>query len=409
MSYRPALLVFFLILVIYLLFAGRFKFYFPKTNRDYFSRLSHSFLSGKLDIPYPGYSPNDLSFSGGKYYLYWGPLPAIILTPIVFFFGTDISDIFYTAIFGAVNVFLMYCLFREFKQYIKIKLSDSDLILLTFCFAFGTIHFYLSTLGTVWFTSQIMALTAFIISVLLLFRYLNRNKSKYLVLSIFFLGFASLGKYTFLLSIPLYFGLLYREHRLTGFNILKLVSTLSFFIFLILVYNTIRFGSPFENGLTSMAVNSKFYQDVERFGYFNFYYIGRNIYYFILNPIQLIPKLPIIKPDPEGNSILFTSPIFFLIIYGWYKRYFKFHKMIFRLLFISSLLMLFPVFLYYGVGWYQFGYRYALDIYPFLFLILLLIANKYKKITLLSLVIISILINVAGTFWMMDFGKYAYF
>jgi len=401
--------IFIVTLLTYLTFAGRFKFEYPKTNRDYFTRLSYSFLQSKLDVSYPGYSPNDLAFYKGTYYLYWGPLPALILLPFVYFLGTDMSDIFYTAVFGAINIFLISILFLEFKRYCKLRISTNLILLLVICFAFGTIHFYLSILGTVWFTSQIISLTAYLLSLFFLFQYLNSNKYSKILLSVVFLGLTALGKYTFLLSLPLYLGVLYHNHKLAFNQWVKLSSVLFLFITLIFIYNHLRFGSPFNNGLKFMQVNPKFYSDIANYGYFNPHYISRNLYYFLLNPYQFVVTKPFISPDPNGNSIFFTSPIFILLLISWYQKHFKVNKLIAKYILLSIILMMFPVVLYYGGGWYQWGYRYALDIYPLLFLLLLLIINKYEYFVVLTLVIISILINLCGTYWMMEFAKYAYF
>ncbi|MBI3380082.1 hypothetical protein HY029_04970 [Candidatus Gottesmanbacteria bacterium] len=400
LSNKLVLSVFIAVLIVYLGFAGRFKFYFPKTSRDFFTSLSYSFLHGKLDIPNPRYSPNDLSFYDGKNYLYWGPLPAILLLPASFLWGKNLSDIFYTVIFGTLNVLLMYILFYEFKLFEKLKISTGNLILMTFCFAFGTIHFYLSILGTVWFSSQIISLTVYILSLLFLFKYLNNEKYFYAILSIFFLGLSILGKYTFLLSVPLHFEFLCKKSRMPNEKKIKLILILLLFIVMIAIYNYLRFNSIFENGLRFMQINPKFYLDIKNLGYFNLYYLFRNLYYLLFN-LNL--------PDPTGNSIFITSPIMLLILHGIYKKYFKKKNFIFQLLLTTSVLILLPALLYYGGGWYQWGFRYALDIYPLLFLLLLLIVNKYNKYIVFSLSIISIIINLYGTLWMLDFAKYAYF
>lgn len=406
---RFAIIVFVVTLIVYLLFAGRFQFNFPKTNRDYFTRLSESFSQGKLDIPYPGYTPNDLSYFKNKYYLYWGPLSALILLPITTLFGTQVSDILYTVFFGSLNSLLIYLLFLEFQKFTKLKISQSMDLLLAFCFAFGSIHFYLSILGTVWFTSQILTLSAYLFSLFFLFKYLNDKKSLYVFLSIFFLGASTLGKYTFLLSVPLHFGLVFVQNRKSVALMIKLSALLFVFIAMTLLYNYVRFGSILNNGLSLMQINSRFFDDIQKYGYFHVVYIFRNLYYLLLNPLRMSTSNPYILPNPNGNSIFYTSPIFLVILYGLFKGFFQKNKRLFTVIVSTAVCMLLPVLLYYGGGWYQWGFRYALDIYPLLFLLILMAIPRCNKRVVYILVFLSIFINIYGTLWMMDFAKYAYF
>ncbi len=101
------------ILVIYIWFvsAGLLKYFVSETN--YFDLQANAFAKGQLALdvtPDPAllafkdeslYEPEnrigipvlwDATLYNGKYYLYWGPAPALLLTPIKLFYQPDIGD-----------------------------------------------------------------------------------------------------------------------------------------------------------------------------------------------------------------------------------------------------------------------------------------------------------------------------
>ena len=61
------------------------------SNFHYYNYLADAFLHGQLPLRLLPPTTQDLSFYQGQYYLYWGPLPAIILMPFVALFGVGFS------------------------------------------------------------------------------------------------------------------------------------------------------------------------------------------------------------------------------------------------------------------------------------------------------------------------------
>ena len=68
---------------------------FGVTPTAYFNYLADSFLHGQLHLRLLPSSLHDLSFFDGRYYLYWPPMPAVVLMPFVAIFGVNFSDIFF--------------------------------------------------------------------------------------------------------------------------------------------------------------------------------------------------------------------------------------------------------------------------------------------------------------------------
>src|SRR5688572_16233902 len=60
---------------------------FRVTETAYFNFLADSFLHGQLHLRLMPETLHDISFFNGKYYLYWPPMPAIVLMPFVAVFG----------------------------------------------------------------------------------------------------------------------------------------------------------------------------------------------------------------------------------------------------------------------------------------------------------------------------------
>jgi len=71
------------------------------TTTHYFTRLADAFIDGRLYLNDIGKDiPIDLSFYNGKFYMYWGPVPALVLVPIQYFSNAPIGDFFLAFLFG---------------------------------------------------------------------------------------------------------------------------------------------------------------------------------------------------------------------------------------------------------------------------------------------------------------------
>ncbi|OGG02501.1 hypothetical protein A2W14_01740 [Candidatus Gottesmanbacteria bacterium RBG_16_37_8] len=175
-------------------------------------------------------------------------------------------------------------------------------------------------------------------------------------------------------------------------------------IFLYFFYNYIRFNNPLETGQSYIIENPHF--EIKKIlGSFNLKYLFHNSYYFLINPLKLRFSYPYISPDPQGNSIFFTSPLFFLlfgIIANGKSN--KNRSFLYICLFTAGFIILSFIF-YSSTGWIQFGYRYALGIIPFLILALAWVIGDYSKIIVMTLFILSVIFNTIGAFWMLQINS----
>src|SRR5690349_3886952 len=101
----------------------------------YFNYLADSFLHGQLHLRLLPLVRQDLSFYDGDYYLYWPPLPAIVLMPFVAVFGVNFSDVFFTILVASVNVGVVALLLRAAREEHLIESDELTRALLILFFA----------------------------------------------------------------------------------------------------------------------------------------------------------------------------------------------------------------------------------------------------------------------------------
>lgn len=405
------LIVFFISVSVYIYFAGRFKFFFPLTIYNYFSFLAEAFLHDSLAfISNPPYL-QDLTTVGDKVYMYWGPAPVLLILPFIILFGIGISDALYTCLIASFSPLILYLLLQQVQKLGLIKLSDYQRIILCIFFAFGTIHFYLSIFGTVWFTSQVISILYLLISLLFITKFSEFKSLKTLIVSSIFFGLAVNSRTTLIFYTPLFLSFLLIPYLKNAKPVKSLLTPLVIFVLIGILlfalnsfYNYFRFGSFFENGYRSHHFTAHFSQDQQKYGFLNSYYIPKNFYYMFVNLPPVTNKFPFFSFDSEGNSILFTSPLLLILILIIKKKYWRDSEL--KLINFSILLGFFLTILlllhFWGTGWVQFGYRYLLDIVPFLIILLAEVITELPIILITILLVISILINFLGTLWFLN-------
>jgi hypothetical protein len=187
LRYRDALpwLVYLTTGVVYGYFSMRItgNIFTPTHFNDYIYLLD-SFVHGHVNVnPVSTY---DLSLYHGKWYLYWGPAPLLLLWPFYLIWRVNASDVLFTMLGGVANVVLIYLCIREMKIYFSISLSLMAEVFLILTFAFASPNFFLSLAGKIWFTNQIFATTFLLLFYFFFFQYLNTSKLYSIVASVAF-------------------------------------------------------------------------------------------------------------------------------------------------------------------------------------------------------------------------------
>jgi hypothetical protein len=350
--------------VIYVFFASLKGSIWGTSHHPYFNHLADAFLHGQFHLRLiPAFSDHDLVFFQNQYYLYWLPLPAVLLIPFVALFGAGFSDILFTLIVAAINVGLVAKLLCLGCQRGLFVLSDIQRALLVLFFAFGTVHMTMAPLGRVWFTSQLVGFCFTILAFIIPLRL--KGWSAFLLTG-FVVACASLTRLhlLFIGIWPAYY--LIQKHRAEGFK--KVSSYIAVGLLPLIMagviffgYNWVRFGDILNVGLDYHKMSSRFTDDYWRYGFLNIRYVPRNLFYqYIAYPLFLGRNILM------GGSLFLLSPLFFAIFSGIFRGKPRI-SVIFLVL--TIIVVNFPILLLMGTGWVQFGPRYTLDFtIPLLFL-----------------------------------------
>ncbi|MFI5220178.1 MAG: hypothetical protein ACHQNT_11895, partial [Bacteroidia bacterium] len=366
-----------------------------------------AFLQGHLYLEPRGTSL-DLAFYHNKYYIYWPPVPVLVYMPLVALFGVDLPGALICASFGACNVWLIINIAESLNTRLSLNLPNPVKYFTAIFWGLGTVHFYMSISGEVWFISQIMAQTFLLASILLIL-----NRAHICIAGVFF----SLAVYTrnnllfsALFIIPLFLSLNNKRDKLKSI----LLFSIPFILFSIanLWYNYARFGNMLDNGIKYHLMSSYFYETYKTYGYFSMHYLLHNLHVeFFLAP-HLRLGWPFIVYDPVGFGFLWASPVFLLALpaaYIWVRRFFvteqtsisrQVHFLMTMSAFVFAVIAL-VILLIMGTGWAQFAARYTLDFYIFIIIFILLSWNTVSKIKYINamavfLLFISMIVQYNG-------------
>jgi hypothetical protein len=377
--------------VIYAIIAAQRGSITGSSSSPYFNYLADAFLHGQLSLRLIPTNQHDLAFFNGQYFMYWPPFPAIFLMPFIALFGIGFSDVFITLLIGALNVTLVSYTFRLVDKQNLIPIGANGRGILTIFFAFGTVHLFLSSLGIVWFTSQVIAFLSSILAFLAAIR-LKGYAAFFLTGLAIACATLTRNNLIFLGIWPAYFLLISHKHvgwrKLISYFAIAAIPILAA-IFFSAAYDYLRFGNFIETGVTYMNLGSFFESDFQKYGQLNIHYFVTDFYYnFVYYPF------PVSNKTLMGGSLFLLSPFF--IAAFWTLIYSDIRKQA-VMLWITSAAVAIPILLNIGTGWQTFGPRYTLDFtIPLLFLTALGSRNWPKWLKIL-LVIISIAQYLFGT------------
>lgn len=356
-----------------------------RTPYDYFTRLATSFLQGKYWLTdNPPWLSELIKIGPGRYTFVNPPMPAILALPFVSIFGSNFQQQYLAEIVGAVSAVLAGIISLKFKAE-KNMFTWSTLLL-----GLGSIFWYLSATGSVWYLGQATAVFFILLAINESF-----GKKRVFLISLF-LFFAFFSRLQLVLSLPFFLCLVFRD----GISFKKVVLfavPMTFFAASYLSYNYLRFGSPLQNGYTLIPgiLKEPWFND----GQFSIQYIPKHLYLLFLKLPVFLKIFPYVEPSWAGLAIWITTPAF---IYA-FNASLKDKVNIFS--WITILLIGLVNFSYGSTGFSQFGYRYAVDFYPFLTLLTIKgVAKSGVKWHHWLLLSISILVNLWGVIFISKFG-----
>jgi hypothetical protein len=409
----------------------------------YFDHLAAAFLDGKLYLEtQPGQS--DLTFYNDRWYVPFPPLVAGLMLPWIAAFGlTSMNSVWFSTLFGVLNVVLLARIFDELARRRWITLSRAGRVWLLALFAFGYLHWQVAIEGSVWFTSHTCAVTYVALAILFALK-CDRPWLPALALAL-----AIWGRPTVLFTWPLLAGIVAQKlldrrtaDRALAPSFFRLLlappllrwSALSAIPLLVSIagmawYNYARFQNIFDFGYARQNISPEVLGDLAR-GQFPLAHLPRNLHCLLFGgpawqKSESRPNLRFPIPNDRGMSLFLTTPALLYVFRLWPRRRRNNAASPIQSLsdqpiqsataqssqspappavLVSSAwlavgLTLLPLMLYYNTGWRQFGYRFSLDfILP---LMILLAAACSARITRLQrvLIVLGIFVNAWGVVW----------
>lgn len=380
-----------------------------QTHLSYYNYLLTALYHGRLHVA-PYASATDLAWFNGKWYLYWGPAPLIFIAPFYLIARSAASDVIYTLTAGLINLTLFYFVLTIFNQLFKLKKSLISILFILLNFALISPHLYLSLQGRIWHTNQVIAVTYLLLFLLFYFMFWSRpTKFFYLTLSILFLNFAVLSRYTMIFYFTLFLPLFYHLYQTKNIStVLKsfflLISFSLSALALLFIYNHARFNNIFETGVRYVNIRSSehiFISKAQQTSLISPKYFPHNFQVYFLDHIKLYQQKPFLIINKEGNSLVSLYPLVLFTPLLFLKKIFRNQKysLFLTTAFLGVILpIILYLLLYLATGWAQFGTRYFLDAVPLLFLLLLLTVNEIPRPLQILILIYGISINLAGAY-----------
>ena len=363
---------------------------------DYYV-LADAFLHGRVWIEPTALLPtSDRVDMDGRTFVHFGPLPAILLMPLVAVWGAAAlatREGIVNAALGGLSVALCW---RLVDGHDSGRLADR--VWIVALFALSTPLWWVVTLGGVWHTAQLVATCA---TLLALVEATGRRRPWLLGL---LAGAAFLARFPTVMALPFYAWLAMQQRSVphlgwpTTTEVRRGSLAIAGFVPAGLFtgwYNLVRFGSPLETGYRLVTACCPFFERELAKGFFSLRHLGKNLDYLLWH----IPKMgdgPL-RPDGLGLSVFITSPALLLAAKADWRN------PMLRWAGLTAVAVLVPSLVYYGGGWYQLGFRYFLDSIPFLMLPIASGARNGLGIGWKALIVFGAVVSAWGMYAFLHF------
>ncbi len=366
--------------------------------------------TGPIDRFYPlrgsslTISNDQIAWRSNIRFVSFPPFPAVLMLPFVALVHLKFNDVLFTAIWAALNPMLLFLLLRRLETRGYSKRSVGDDLWLTVMFGVGSVYYFSSVIGQVWFTAHVVAITCVIG-----YAWASLDAAHPALAGLCVgLGFASRTPLGFM--VP--FFVLEAVRASGGWERLRklrkegvppgLLSKLARFgvpsvaiMVVLLVHNYLRFQQFTEFG--HKYLNIGWQNRIQRWGLFNYHFLSRNLTCALLLLPRILNHYPFVQISEHGMSMLVTTPTLAYTVAPAER------SPLARGLWFSILATAIPSLLYQNSGFVQFGYRFSLDYIIFL---VMLLAVGGRKFTWLfkTLVIFGVAVNLFGAIVFDRFG-----
>ncbi len=332
-------------------------------NFQNFVYQADGFLHGTVFYHTPPPTLHDSSFGKGSYYWAPGPLPALLLSPVVALLGLGSWQIYLSWVLLIAVLILAYKLSRR-EGY-----SRDNSLWLTLVFVFASVYLGVAFRAQAW---QVSSALAAVVTLGLLWEWRGQNRA-WLVGLLAAAALATRPTAALVIFVPLIDRLFTPEttRQQKVFWCIQAAVPIILAGVLLLSLNQARTDSWFDSGYMSAKVSEPLANVRERSGLFAIKNIPTNLYFYFFipprpqfadNSYQL--QWPYIKAN-IAMGFFFLSPIF---LYLWRLRpHERWQKTSLVVALISTIIIL----SYYALNAWEFGPRYLVDILPLYFLLVL--------------------------------------
>ncbi len=366
--------------------------------------------TGPTDRFYPLRGPsltienNQIAWRTSLRYVSFPPLPAVLMLPFVALVHLKFNDVLFTAIWAAINPVLLFLLLGRLKERGYSKRSLGDNLWLTVMFGVGSVYYFSSVIGQVWFTAHVIAVTC-----VLGYAWASLEGAHPMLAGLFVgLGFATrppLGFMLpfFLLEVVRTSGGWVRLRKLRSEGLPPgLVKKLAGFaipsgaiLIVLLVHNYLRFQQFTVFG--HKYLNIVWQGRIERWGLFNYHFLSRNLACALVLLPRILRHYPYVQVSEHGMSMLVTTPALGYTVAPAERSPLS------RGLWLTVLTTALPSLLYQNSGFQQFGYRFSLDYLIFLVMLLAVGGRKFTRL-FKAMVIFGVIVNLFGAITFERFG-----
>lgn len=349
-----------------------------------FVAQAETWLAGRLDIA-PQLAPFlDLAEFGGRFFVPYPPAAAALYTPFVALFGRGVYH-------GVLHLLLVAAILPLFYLALARYLSETghsraEQVWLAGLLAFGTPVAALGANSNVYSTGQIVAVLFTCLYLLAAYR------GRYPGWAGLALGAAFMARGATLLGFPVLLAEIWRTQRSMTPAAQRALGRFGLALGIVLLlaawHNWARFGQPAEFGYRYLDWRAD--PTFMRWGLFDVVYLERNLHALLTSLPVLLPVFPFVAFNPEGLSLLLTTPVLLLLptLRGW--------TITAKAALLSTGLILLPALFYANTGLNQYGYRYAADFLPYLLLAMALAGLRVRSWPIKALILFGVLVNLWG-------------
>ncbi len=332
--------------------------------------LANAWLEGHPWIHFPGDWIDAMPYHG-KAYIVEAPLPALILVPFVWFWGTSFNQTWLSLALGALAA---YGIWRTARLAGATRAWTAGI---TAFGLFGTSLAQCAASGDVWFLAQVGGFAFTMLTLAELFGAAAPWRVALWALC------ACYCRYPLFLALPFYAFALWPQLRAAPRRFIPALLVGLAFAIPSAYYDYIRWGTPIDVGFTMfykvMVAPGKYAPPA-----FSTMYLPMQLKNFFIEAPRHVHSPPFLAPTYAGMALTYMSPGLLLAFAA------PIRERIVQLLWLATLACAIPNFVYYTTGMSQFGARHALDFIPFMLALMALAVRRSPQYWAIPLVVWSI-------------------